>query len=255
MTAAGPDSHWETGGPTPDPPEESRAASSRAESGSHLDQQDDEPIEAYDDEPAEVYEDESPGSDLATGSSRYQAIARLSANPDAVEVFRSIGQIFDALRAERQLRTAADEQRRHLEVSNARLEAELELERTLRRLAEGELARLRKEEGERRKRAQQALDRLLTDASAGSEDEAAPSEDVEPEATGPPEGERSEMAAPTPAPPPHYERAEGRPSPPPPQQLPMPEPPLPSGWRYASDVPQRRRRWFAPWRGRGSDEP
>jgi hypothetical protein len=139
VTAAGPDSHWESGEPPPDPPEEFRAASSRAESGSHLDQQDDEPIEAYDDGPAGVYEDESPGSDLATGPSRYQAIARLSANPDAVEVFRSIGQMFDALRAERQLRIAADEQRRHLEVSNARLEAELELERTLRRLAEGEL--------------------------------------------------------------------------------------------------------------------
>jgi hypothetical protein len=252
----GPDSHQEIGGSPPQPEEERSAPSSAGADAlvSGPDDRDenepvadweDESIEAHEDESAGAYEGDNPGRDLAIGRSGYQGIARLSANPDAVEIFRSIGQMFDALGEERRLRTAADEQSRHLEVSKARLEAELELERTLRRLAESELARLRKEDGERRKRAQRDLDRLLAAASDEPEEGAPRGAEVSPTAPRPPEDELGEEVAPRVSPPPP-EQGEASPVPPP-----QPEPPAPP----ALDASPPRRRWFAGWRGRGSAEP
>jgi hypothetical protein len=78
----------------------------------------------------------------------------------AQEILATIGQLMNTLNSERQVVLVSEERRREAEIENARLEAELEGERALRRRTEEELEQLRAELAARRKRAEADLARI-----------------------------------------------------------------------------------------------
>ena len=258
-----------------------------ASEGLQADQRDPEPLDQADND-AEAREH----GEASTTALSLVDVARLSRGNDAArELFHAMSELMHTLNLERndvraadEKRRDAEEKRRAAEIENARLGAELEKERALRDRVEKELQDMKAEVEGRRERARAALDRILSareEESPRSRTLSRPAADSWAPTPPPPSPTRREsgggdparlapgiqsgsvdptpIAATTPAQGqhPHGSPPQSRADQPgragaPIQQDP---PPLPPGWRYASEIEPHRRRWRLPWLGRRSDSP
>lgn len=90
------------------------------------------------------------------------------------ELLRAMSQLMRTLDTERRDLLVAEERRREAEVENARLLAQVEGERELRRRSEDELDRMRAEVDDRRKRAQATLEKITGKVESPASHEARP---------------------------------------------------------------------------------